>query len=212
MRYHTDLRAVIASAKCLDMSIELRLTITETILCGFQRRIGQRRVATPTNEKSYGLEIYELQIQKRHELSTPSRLTVVQTIRVDTRGQPARRHISDQVGRSQVQQMHHRRTRRLPIVASMIFDKLPSNWVNWRLQGRCQSPYIHKSRVTGNAKAGHSPEAVYELHTIHVNPHRRWQFQSQFPSARLNGVIYVTDNDYWYDYRCHWSIDWQSSR
>jgi len=62
------------------MSIELRLTVTETILCGIQRPIGQRRVATPTNEKSYGLEIYELQIHKRHELSTQSRLTVVQTI------------------------------------------------------------------------------------------------------------------------------------
>jgi len=63
---------------------------------------GQRRVATPTNEKSYGLEIYELQIQKRHELSSQSRLTVVQTIRVDTRGQPARRRVSDQVGQSQL--------------------------------------------------------------------------------------------------------------
>jgi hypothetical protein len=62
------------------MSIELRLTVTETILCGFQRPIGQRRVATPTNEKSYGLEIYELQIQKRHELSNQSRLTVAPTI------------------------------------------------------------------------------------------------------------------------------------
>jgi hypothetical protein len=65
------------------MSIELRLTVTEMIWCGFQRRIGQSCVAIPTNEKSYGLEIYELQIQKRHELSTQSRLTVVQTIRVD---------------------------------------------------------------------------------------------------------------------------------
>ena len=126
-RYHTDLRALIASAKCLDMSIELRLTVTETILCRFQRPIGQRRVATPTNEKSYGLEIYELQIQQRHELSTQSRLTVVQTIRVDTRGQPAKRRVSDQVGRSQVQRMHHTRTRRLPIAASMRFDQLPSN-------------------------------------------------------------------------------------
>jgi len=51
------------------MSIELRLTVTETILCALQRPIGQIRVATPTNEKSYRLEIYELQIQKRHELS-----------------------------------------------------------------------------------------------------------------------------------------------
>ena len=127
MRYHTYLRALIASGKCLDMSIELRLTVTETISCGFQRPIVQRRVATPANEKSYGLEIYELQIQKRHELSAQSRLTVVQTIRVDTRGQPARRRVSDQVGQSQLQRMHHTRTRRLPIAASMRFDKLPSN-------------------------------------------------------------------------------------
>jgi len=43
---------------------------------------------------------------------------------------------------------------------------------------------IHNGRVTGNAKAGHSPEAVYELRAIHVDPNRRWQFQSQLPSAR----------------------------
>ena len=126
-RYYTDLRALIASAKCLDMSIELRLTVTQTILCRFQRPIGQGRVATPKKEKSYGLEIYELQIQKRHELSTQSRLTVVQTIRVDTRGQPARRRVTDQVRRSQLQRMHRTRTRRIPVVAPMRFDKLPSN-------------------------------------------------------------------------------------
>jgi hypothetical protein len=75
-RYHTDLGALIAEAKCLDKSFELRLTVAETISCGFQRPIVQRRVAKPTNEKSYGLEIYELLIQKRHELFTQSRLTV----------------------------------------------------------------------------------------------------------------------------------------
>ena len=31
MRYHTDLRALIAAVKDLDMSIEFRLTVTETI-------------------------------------------------------------------------------------------------------------------------------------------------------------------------------------
>jgi hypothetical protein len=69
-RYHTDLGALIAEAKWLDKTIELRLTVAETILYGFERPIGQRRVATPTTEKSYGLEIYKLQIQKRPELST----------------------------------------------------------------------------------------------------------------------------------------------
>jgi len=151
--YLTDLRPLIALAKCLDMSIELRLTVTETILCGIQRPIGERRVATPTNEKSYGLEIYELQIQKRYESSTQSRLTVVQKIRVDTRGQPARRRVSQQVGRSQLQWIHTR-TRWLPIAASIIFNKLPSNWVNWRLQGRFHGPYAIESCVTRNAEAG----------------------------------------------------------
>jgi hypothetical protein len=130
---------------------------------------------------------------------------------VDSRGQLARRRISDQVNRSPFQQIHTI-TPKLSIAASMIFYKLSSNWVNWRLQGRCQSPFIHKSRVTSNAKAGHSPEAIYELHAIHIDPHHRWQFQSQLPSARLNRVIYITDNDYWYDYRYHWSIAGQSSR
>jgi hypothetical protein len=133
------------------MSIQLRLTVTETILRGFQRPNGQRRVATPTNEKSYRLEIYKLQIQHRHELSTQSRLTV-QTIRVDTRGQPGRRRVNVHVNRSPFQWIHTR-TRRLPIAASMRFDKLPSNWVNWRLQGRFHSPYATQSRVTGNAEA-----------------------------------------------------------
>jgi hypothetical protein len=100
VRYHTVLRSLIASAKCLDMSIELRLTVTETILCGFQRPIGQRRVATPPNEKLYELEIYALQIHKRHKLSTQARLTVVQTIRVGSRGQRVRRRVNDQVNRS----------------------------------------------------------------------------------------------------------------
>jgi hypothetical protein len=54
-------------------------------------------------------------------------------------------------------------------------------------------PYIHKSRVTGNAEAGHSPEAVYELHAIYVDPHRGRQFKSRSLSTRLDGVIYVTD-------------------
>jgi len=136
------------------MSTQLRLTVAETIQSWFQSPAGQRRVATPTSEKSYGLEIYELQTQKRHQLSSRSRLTVVQTIR----GQPPRKRVTDQVSQSQLQRMHHTRTRRLPIAASMRFDKLPSNWVNWRLQGRFQSPCVHKSRVTGNAKAGPSPK------------------------------------------------------
>jgi hypothetical protein len=100
VRYHTVLRSLIASVKCPDMSIEFRLTVTETILCGFQRPIGQRRVATPTNENLYELEIYDLQIHKRHDLSTQSRLTVVQTIRVGSRGQRARRRVNDQVNKS----------------------------------------------------------------------------------------------------------------
>jgi len=75
----------------------------------------------------------------------------------------------------------------------MIFNKLPSNWVNWRLQGWCQSPYVHNSHVTGNDEAGHSPEAVYQLRTIHIVPHHRQQFKSRLPSTRLDGVIYVTE-------------------
>ena len=79
-RYHTDLGALIAEPKWLDKSFKLRVTVAETTSCGFQRPLGQGRVATPTNEKSYGLEIYELHIQKRQELSTQSRLTVAQKI------------------------------------------------------------------------------------------------------------------------------------
>jgi len=116
---------------------------------------------------------------------------------------------------SQSQRIHHTRTRRLSIAASMIFDKLPSNWVNWWLQGRLQerfqSPCVYKSRVTGNAEAGpfprdffdpyptsaieagHSPEAVYELRAIHVDPHHRRQLKSRLPSTRLDGVIYATE-------------------
>ena len=80
VRYHTDLGALIASVKCLDKCIALRLTVTETISCGFYRPIGQRRIVTPMDKTSYGLEIYESQIQQRHELSTRFRLTVAETI------------------------------------------------------------------------------------------------------------------------------------
>jgi hypothetical protein len=77
VRYHTDLRALIASVKCLDMSIKLRFMVTETILCGFQSPHSQRRVATHMIQKSYGFEFSQLQIQKRTEFSTQSRLTIV---------------------------------------------------------------------------------------------------------------------------------------
>jgi hypothetical protein len=63
-RYYTDLGALIASAKCLDKSIGLKLTVAEMNSCGFQRPISERRVAIPMDEKSYWLEIYESQIQK----------------------------------------------------------------------------------------------------------------------------------------------------
>jgi len=124
---------------------------------------------------------------------TELRLMIADTIRVDSRGQWAKKRISDQVGQSQLQRMHHTKTRRLPIAASMIFDKLPSNWVNRRLQGQCQSPYIHQSRVTGNAEVVHSPEAVCELHVIHVDPHRKQQLKLRSPSRWLDGVIYLMD-------------------
>jgi hypothetical protein len=52
------------------------------------------------------------------------------------------------------------RTRRQSIVTSMRFDKLPSNWVNWRLQERFQSPYVPESRITGNAEAGLSRDSL----------------------------------------------------
>jgi hypothetical protein len=149
-RYHSDLGALNPKAKCHDKTIELMWTVAETILCEFQRLIGQRHVVTPTNDKSFRLEIYELQIPKRPVLSTKPRLTVPQTIPswfqrptgLETRQWP-----------SQLRPIHTR-TRRLPIAASMRFDKLPSNWVNWRLQGRFHSPYATESRVTGKPEAG----------------------------------------------------------
>ena len=48
------------------------------------------------------------------------------------------------------------------------------------------------SRVTSNAKVDHSPEAVYEISAIRVDPHRFSQFQPRLASTRLNGIIYVT--------------------
>jgi len=130
---------------------------------------------------------------KMFDMYTQLRLTIADTIRVDSRGHWAKKRISDQVGQSRMQRMHHTRTRRLPIMASMIFDQLPSNWVNWELQGRCQSPDIDKSCVTSNAEVGHSPEAVCELHAIHIDPHRQQQFKLRSPSTWLDGVIYLTD-------------------
>jgi len=79
-RYHTDMGALIADVTCLDESIELTLTVAKMILCRFQRPIGQRRVATPMHEMSYGLEIYKLQIQKKHDLSTQLRRMVTMSI------------------------------------------------------------------------------------------------------------------------------------
>jgi len=99
----------------------------------------------------------------------------------------------------------------------MRFDKLPSNWVNWRLQGRSHSLYATQSRVTGNAEAnptsvhlddsqltinGHIPGKkctygesgrICAIRTIHISRCHRWQFQSQLPSTRLDWVIYITE-------------------
>jgi len=108
-------------------------------------------------------------------------------------GQPARRHVSNLVSCSQLQRIHHTWTRMLSNAASMIIDKLPSNWVDWWLQGWWQSPYVHKSCTTGNARAGHSSEAVYKLRAIHVNSHRWRQLKSRSPSTRLDGVSCVKE-------------------
>ena len=62
-RYHTDLRALIAAAKCLDMSIELRLTVTDEFVAIPDANHPETR-RNPTNEKSYRLEIYESQMQR----------------------------------------------------------------------------------------------------------------------------------------------------
>ena len=155
--HHTDLGALIAPAKSLDMCVELRLTVTETISCGFQRPIGQRRVTTPQKEKSSGIDSHRLQKQLALG-STPNwRSQWQRQFRVGSRGQRARRHVNDQVNRSPFQRIHHTRTPRLSIAASMRFDKLPSYWGNWPLQGWFRSPCVQKSRVTANAKAGPSP-------------------------------------------------------
>jgi len=148
---------------------------------------------TPIDETSYRLEIYTIADRKEAWIVHPIEVNSTRDNSKLIPGQPARRRVSDQVSRSQLQWIHHTRTRRLSISASMIFDKLPSNWVNWRLQGPCQSPYIYKSRFTGNAKAGYSPEAFYELCAIHIDPHRQRRLKSRSRSTRLDGVIYITD-------------------
>jgi len=62
------------------MFIELRFTVTEIVWCGSQRPIRLRLVVTHTNDKSYALEIFESQIQRRHELSTKLGVAVGETI------------------------------------------------------------------------------------------------------------------------------------
>jgi len=210
-RYNTDFRALIASAKCLDMSSQWRLTIAETMRIEFTGNLPM------TCHNPCGPEviwIWDLRIAVKNEA------WIVYPIEVNSMrdnpelipGRYARRCVGDRVSQSQLQRSHHIRTWRLSIAASMRFDKLLSNWVNWWLLGWCQSPYVHNSHVTRNAKAGQSLEAVYEWRAIHVDPHRQWQFQSQLHSAEPKGVIYVTDNYHWYNYQCPWPFVWQSSR
>jgi len=112
--------------------------------------------------------------------------------------------------------MHHSRTRKLQIEAPMWFDRLPSNWVNWRLQGRFHSPYATESHVTGKAEAGPFPEVpliliwqaqlklrsqIHPTRMIHIYQCHWWQFQLQLPSGRPNGLIYgmedVTGSPQW---------------
>jgi len=64
-------RILIASAKCLDMSIELRLKVTERISCGFQRPNYETRIATPKHDKSSGSDSNRLQ-KHRCLISTPN--------------------------------------------------------------------------------------------------------------------------------------------
>jgi len=114
-------------------------------------------------------------------------------LRISDTIEPARRRVNDQVNWSQSQQIHHTRTRRLSIVASLIFDMLPSNWLNWQFQRRFHSPYATESRVTGNAEAVDSPEWVYKLCAIHVDPYHRRQLTLRLQSIRLDWVSYVTE-------------------
>jgi len=166
------------------------------ILCGFQRPIGQRCVATPKNWKSSGLDCDRLQMQ-RGLISTPHwGWRMQRQFWVDSRGQPARRcvcdQVSDQVSQSPLERIHTR-TGKLSIARSVRSDKLPSNWDNWQWQGRFRIIYLHKSRIADNAEAGHSPEAVYKLRAIHVDPHRRRQLKSGSRTTRRDGLIYVTE-------------------
>jgi len=91
--------------------------------------------------------------------------------------------------------------------------KLPSNWANWRLQGRFQSLHATESRVTGNAEASRTVEIssiriwqvqsnacyrddamrIYELCAIRVDRHCWPQLQSRLTCIRLDGVINVMD-------------------
>jgi len=52
------------STDCIgNMLLELRLTVTETISCGFPRPIVPRQVMTPKREKSSGIDSNRLQKQ-----------------------------------------------------------------------------------------------------------------------------------------------------
>jgi hypothetical protein len=82
-KYDTELGLQIAEVKCRDESIELRLTVAETIFCRFHRPMGQRCVATPKNEKSSRLDSDRL--QKQRSLITDHPIESMDDCRYDAR-------------------------------------------------------------------------------------------------------------------------------
>jgi len=82
-------------------------------------------------------------------------------------------------------------------------------------------PYATSAIAALKSINGHIPRAkhtctssglFYEIRAIHANSYHWRQLESWLSSTRLNGVIYITDNDDWYDYRYHFCTAGQSSR
>jgi len=154
------------------------------IFCGFQRPIGQRRVATPTNEKSSGLDSDRL--QKQRGLIRYHPIESIDECRNDSRA-----HMSPKVAS--------------PAMPKLASPEIPSNLVR-RAQSHanyrddtghnrtptCTYDYIPEPSEAAMCTYGGSGR-IYAIRTIHINRCHQWQFQSQLPSTRLDGVIYVTD-------------------
>ena len=173
---------------------------------------------TSLDDTSYRLEIYESQIQKRHELSTQLSLTVAETIlswfQANRPGDASAtqsgevncnefiirelegyqsRHQWDLISYLPIESIDDYRDDSVPHTPLRVASPAMLKQVLLQFTFDDSQLTINGHRNRTKCTYGGSGR-VYEIRTGHVDLHPRRQLKSRLPSTWLNGIIYVTDD------------------